>query len=83
MLPKEIPTDTLPLAFLQAEDAQNDWVAISTKLKPLRQSAFKLNEVLQSPAIAQFLTADQQRREITKTWLPKMLTKYQSLREAA
>jgi hypothetical protein len=83
ILPKEIPTDTLPLAFLQAEDAQNDWVTISTKLKPLRQSAFKLNEVLQSPAIAQFLTADQQRREITKTWLPKMLTKYQSLREAA
>ena len=82
MLPKEIPTDTLPLAFLQAEDAQNDWVAISTKLKPLRQNAFKLNEVLQSPAIAQFLTADQQRRDITKTWLPKMLTKYQSLREA-
>ncbi|MDO8124010.1 MAG: hypothetical protein Q6364_06490 [Candidatus Hermodarchaeota archaeon] len=82
LLPKEIPTDTLPLAFLQAEDAQNDWVAISTKLKPLRQSAFKLNEVLQSPAIAQFLTADQQRREITNKWLPKMLVKYQSLREA-
>jgi hypothetical protein len=82
LLPKDIPTDTLPLAFLQAEDAQNDWVAISTKLKPLRQSAFKLNEVFQSPAIAQFLKVDQQRREITRTWLPKMLTKYQSLREA-
>jgi hypothetical protein len=81
LLPQKIPTDTLPLAFLQAEDAQNDWVTISTKLKPLRQSAFKLNEVLQSPAIAQFLTADQQRREITKTWLPKMLKKYQALRE--
>jgi len=81
LLPKEILTDTLPLAFLQAEDAQHDWVSISTKLIPLRQSAFKLNEVLQSPTIAQFLTADQQRREITKTWLPKMLMKYQTLRE--
>lgn len=80
-LPEAISTDTLPLAFLQAEDAQNDWVAISTKLIPLRQTAFKLNEMLQSPAIAQFLTADQKRREITKTWLPKMLKKYQDLRE--
>lgn len=81
LLPEIIATDTVPLAFIQAEDAQNDWAAISKKLIPLRQSAFALNSILQSPTVSKFLSADQRRREITREWLPKMIVKYQALRE--
>ncbi len=82
LLPKIISTDTLPIALLQAEDAQNDWIVISQKLIPLRESAFQLNKLLQSPTIDSFLSADQERRKITKVRIEQMTAAYQALREA-
>lgn len=80
-LPAKISTDTLALALNLAEEAHADWEALSELLIPLRKGAHKLNTLLQSPTLAEFLNADHRRRELTNKWRSKLESKFRALRK--
>ena len=82
LMPAEIPVDPLSLALSLATEAFEDWDhAIETALPSLEQ-ALLLNDLLQSPAIAQFLQADQRRLELYHSWRPRIAKTFKTLCKA-
>jgi hypothetical protein len=82
LLPQQISTDILELALTQAEDARADWETLSGLLIPLRNGAHELNALLQSPVLADFLTVDRRRRDLTNKLRPMLESKFNAIHEA-
>ena len=82
LLPTPLPTDTLPLALKQAEEALSIWDVSIGAANPYLNKALVLNQILQSPAIAKFLQAEQQRMQLFHEWRPRIVATFESLRKA-
>ncbi|MFX1561919.1 MAG: hypothetical protein ACFFDP_01240 [Promethearchaeota archaeon] len=82
LLPQEISIVTLELALTQAEEARADWEKLSELLVPLRKGAHKLNTVLQSPILEEFLDDDQSRRALTNKLRRRMESKFKAIRKS-
>jgi hypothetical protein len=79
LLPSNIVTNTLPFALQQAEEALIEWDSSIKVCIPYLENALILNEILQSPAIAKFLAADQLRLEIYRRSRPRIQKTFSSL----
>ncbi len=82
LLPNPIPTDTLSLALKQAEEALTIWDISIEASMPYLNKALVLNQILQSPTIAKFLQADQQRMQLYHEWRPRITATLESLRNS-
>ncbi len=79
LIPDPLPTDTLPLALKQAEEELTLWTAAINASIPYLNKALILNQTLQSPAVAKFLQADQQRLELHHEWRPRISETFDAL----
>ncbi|MFW9831275.1 MAG: hypothetical protein ACFFD8_05825 [Candidatus Thorarchaeota archaeon] len=82
LLPDPLPTDTLPLALHQADEALALWNATIETSIPYLNKALVLNQLLQSPTIAQFLKAEQRRLELYHEWQPRITETLKELRSS-
>jgi len=80
LLPNPIPTDTLPLALKQAEEALTIWDISIEASMPFLNKALVLNQILLSPTIAKFLQADQKRMQLYHEWRPRITATFENLR---
>ncbi len=79
LIPDPLPTDTLPLAFKQAKEALTLWSAAIEAAIPNLNKALILNQILQSPTIAKFLQADQERLTLYRQWRPRIIATFEAL----
>jgi hypothetical protein len=82
LIPNPIPIDTLPLAFKQAEEALTIWAATIEASVPYLNKALVLNQILQSPAVAKFLQAEQRRFELYHEWHPQITETFKELQKS-
>lgn len=82
LLPSRLVTDTLPLTTQLAGEALTELDAKLDAAESLFEEALLLNNLLQSPAIAKFLAADQRRLEIYREWRPRIASTFASVRRA-
>jgi hypothetical protein len=82
LIPNPFPIDTLPLALEQAHEALNLWEATIEASIPYLNKALVLNQILQSPAVAKFLQADQRRLELYFEWLPLITETFEILQKS-
>jgi hypothetical protein len=82
LIPDPLPTDTLPLAFKQAKEALTLWSAAIEAAIPYLNKALILNQILQSPTIAKFLHADQERMTLYREWHPRIIATFEALGDA-
>jgi hypothetical protein len=82
LLPKALITDTLPLAVEQAADALAQVDAKTVAARPFFEGALRLNDLLQSPAAAKFLAADDRRLEVYREWRPRIAASFARFRVA-
>ncbi|MFX1509406.1 MAG: hypothetical protein ACFFBR_03775 [Promethearchaeota archaeon] len=82
LIPNPFPVDTLPLAFQQAEEALAIWESTINASIPYLNKALILNQILQSPAIAKFLKADQRRLELYHEWHPRITETFKILQKS-
>jgi hypothetical protein len=80
-LPDELPTDTLPLALEQAEEALSAWQSTTEAAIPYMNNALFLNQMLKSPPVEKFFNADQQRLILYHEWHPQVLSTFGALKE--
>ncbi|MFX1319816.1 MAG: hypothetical protein ACFE9D_01905 [Promethearchaeota archaeon] len=82
LIPNPFPIDTLPLALEQAEEALAIWEATIEASIPYLNKALILNQILQSPAVAKFLQADQRRLELYHEWHPQITETFEILQKS-
>ncbi len=82
LLPTTLNSDTLPLAIKQAGEELAIWHSRIMAALPYLQEALILNDLLQSPTVAQFLNADQQRLELFREWETRITHTYETIRNA-
>ena len=80
LLPASIEASALPLGLQQAEEALIAWDTTIKEGLPSLYNALRLNELLNSPAVAKFLGADQQRVEIFDEWFPRITASFEELK---
>ena len=79
-LPDELPTDTLPLALEQAEEALTAWHSTTEAAVPYLNNALFLNQILQSQPVEKFLQADQQRLTLFAEWDQRIFSTFEALK---
>lgn len=82
LIPNPFPIDTLPLALKQAEEALMIWAATIEASVPYLNKALVLNQILQSPAVAKFLQAEQRRLELYHEWHPRITETFETLKKS-
>ncbi|MFX1565429.1 MAG: hypothetical protein ACFFCH_05510 [Promethearchaeota archaeon] len=82
LIPNPFPVDTLPLAFQQAAEALAIWESTINASIPYLNKALILNQILQSPAVAKFLQADQRRLELYHEWHPRITETFKTLQKS-
>jgi hypothetical protein len=82
LLPSTLHTTTLPFAIKQAGEELAVWHSRIEAALPYLQKAFILNDLLQSPAVAQFLDADQRRLDLFHEWETRITHTYETVRNA-
>jgi hypothetical protein len=82
LIPNPFPIDTLPLALEQAHEALILWEATIEASIPYLNKALILNQILQSPAVAKFLQADQRRLELYHEWHPQITETFEILQKS-
>jgi hypothetical protein len=78
-LPDKLPTDTLPLALEQAEEALTAWHSTTEAAVPYLNNALFLNQILQSQPVEKFLQADQQRLDLFAEWDQRIFSTFETL----
>jgi len=82
LLPYILAEDALPLAVQLAEEALMELDAKIDAAGPYFDGALLLNNLLQSPATAKFLAADQRRLELYRERRPQISASFERLRAA-
>jgi hypothetical protein len=79
LLPSDIDAAALPLALEQAKELLTEWGAAIEAVVPHLRRALSLNDMLQSPVLAKFLTAGQERLNLYREWRPKLAATFDIL----
>ena len=79
-LPDNLPTDTLPLALEQAEEALIAWHSTTEAAVPHLNNALFLNQILKSQPVEKFLHADQQRIALFAEWDQRIFSTFEALK---
>jgi len=79
-LPDNLPTDTLPLALEQAEEALIAWHSTTEAAVPHLNNALFLNQILKSQPVEKFLHADQQRLALFAEWDQRIFSTFEALK---
>jgi hypothetical protein len=82
ILPDVLVTDTLPLAVQLAGEALAQIDGKIDAARPFFEGALLLNDLLQSPATAKFLAADDRRLEVYRELRPRITPTFSRLRTA-